>query len=322
MQMTDKAVTEAFMKDVRSVGYAHMRVYNYRKSGEVFEVDVTVYPVFDSICAIGPDSEVAVLTHFASVMSDIKEFSPGDTETSSSQGFGRNGSGSGLGTDSNNDSALGSDSNGSGCGSDGNSDQNNNGSDVNDERRNHNSSAGGRTTDSTSSAMIDASVFHVDRVSPLTTDHGFGSGYSSSLSNSEVSDGHRRRTSSCESQNSNQHSDLPNMINHGSIQQNETSNVSNSGYPSMSGSATTAAAASSSSSDANKSRDRRNLDLRFVPKCGIINEVCHHCSNIDIYKLVFTSWNFILELFPIWKYFAPLKSSPPYAQLSGRNGTD
>lgn len=74
--MTDKGVTKSFMKDIRSVGYAHMRVYNYRKSGEVFEVDVTVYPVFDSICAVGQDAEIAVLTHFASVMSNSKEVTP------------------------------------------------------------------------------------------------------------------------------------------------------------------------------------------------------------------------------------------------------
>ena len=60
------------MKDVKEVGYANMRVYNYRKNGEVFEVNVTVYPVFDSIASVGPDAEVAVLTHFASVMTDIK----------------------------------------------------------------------------------------------------------------------------------------------------------------------------------------------------------------------------------------------------------
>lgn len=64
------------MKDIRSVGYAHMRVYNYRKSGEIFEVDVTVYPVFDSICAVGQDAEIAVLTHFASVMTNSKEVTP------------------------------------------------------------------------------------------------------------------------------------------------------------------------------------------------------------------------------------------------------
>lgn len=77
--MTDKSVTKAFMKDIRSVGYAHMRVYNYRKSGEVFEVDVTVYPVFDSICAVGQDAEVAVLTHFASVMTNVKDFVPANS---------------------------------------------------------------------------------------------------------------------------------------------------------------------------------------------------------------------------------------------------
>jgi hypothetical protein len=60
------------MKDIHTTGYAQMKVYNYKKSGEVFEVDVTVYPVFDSICAVGINSEVAVLTHFASVMTNIR----------------------------------------------------------------------------------------------------------------------------------------------------------------------------------------------------------------------------------------------------------
>lgn len=63
------------MKDIKEVGYGNMRVYNYRKNGDVFEVNVTVYPVFDTICSVGPDAEIAVLTHFASVMTDIKPVS-------------------------------------------------------------------------------------------------------------------------------------------------------------------------------------------------------------------------------------------------------
>jgi len=83
-EMTSKEATKSFMNDIRSVGYAHMRVYNYKKSGQIFEVDVTVYPVFDSLCAVGPDSEVAVLTHFASVMTDIKDVSHSDHASSDS----------------------------------------------------------------------------------------------------------------------------------------------------------------------------------------------------------------------------------------------
>lgn len=94
-QMTDKETTESFMNDIRSVGYAHMRVYNYKKSGQIFEVDVTVYPVFDSLCAVGPDSEVAVLTHFASVMTDIKDVSRSRDHNSSDGGT--------TGSDSSND---------------------------------------------------------------------------------------------------------------------------------------------------------------------------------------------------------------------------
>lgn len=60
------------MREVTRTGYGHMRIYNYRKNDDVFEVDVNVYPVFDSICTEGEDSDKPVLTHFASVMSDIR----------------------------------------------------------------------------------------------------------------------------------------------------------------------------------------------------------------------------------------------------------
>lgn len=63
------------MRDLKEVGYGNMRIYNYKKSGEVFEVTVTVYPVFDSICSIGKDAEIAVLTHFASIMTDFRVLS-------------------------------------------------------------------------------------------------------------------------------------------------------------------------------------------------------------------------------------------------------
>lgn len=49
-----------------------MRINNYRKNGEVFNVVVTSFPVYDSVCATGTNSDVPVLTHFATVLSSIR----------------------------------------------------------------------------------------------------------------------------------------------------------------------------------------------------------------------------------------------------------
>jgi hypothetical protein len=61
----------AFTKDIKEVGYGNMRVHNYRKNGERYVATVTVFPVFDSIAPTGPDSDVPVLTHFATVLSEF-----------------------------------------------------------------------------------------------------------------------------------------------------------------------------------------------------------------------------------------------------------
>lgn len=61
-----------FVKNVKEVGYGSMRINNYRKNGEVFNVVVTTFPVYDSISAVGNNSDVPVLTHFATVLSDIR----------------------------------------------------------------------------------------------------------------------------------------------------------------------------------------------------------------------------------------------------------
>ena len=61
-----------------------MRLVNYSKDGQPFEVEVTAYPVFDSISAVGADAELAVLTHFASVMNDVKLIGTSNEEQSRS----------------------------------------------------------------------------------------------------------------------------------------------------------------------------------------------------------------------------------------------
>lgn len=61
-----------FMKNLKEVGYGTMRINNYRKNGEVFNVVVTSFPVYDTVSAEGEDSNVPVLTHFATVLSDIR----------------------------------------------------------------------------------------------------------------------------------------------------------------------------------------------------------------------------------------------------------
>lgn len=68
------------MSSIREIGCATMRIVNYRKCGDPFEVTVTVYPVFDSSSPEGPDSEVAVLTHFVSIMTDIVPFTTSNLE--------------------------------------------------------------------------------------------------------------------------------------------------------------------------------------------------------------------------------------------------
>ena len=61
-----------FVKNLKEVGYGTMRINNYRKNGEVFNVVVTSFPVYDTVSAEGENSNVPVLTHFATVLSDIR----------------------------------------------------------------------------------------------------------------------------------------------------------------------------------------------------------------------------------------------------------
>lgn len=67
-QLTDSKTAAAFTKDVKEVGYGNMRINNYRKNGEVFNASITVFPVYDSVVT----GEVPVLTHFATLMSDVR----------------------------------------------------------------------------------------------------------------------------------------------------------------------------------------------------------------------------------------------------------
>jgi hypothetical protein len=64
----------AFTKNLKEVGYGNMRIINYRKNGEVFNVAVTSFPIYDTVSAIGEKSEVPVLTHFATILSDIRYY--------------------------------------------------------------------------------------------------------------------------------------------------------------------------------------------------------------------------------------------------------
>lgn len=65
--LTDLAMTSSFMTDIQEFGYGHMRIINYRRSGEMYVCTVKVFPVFDTVRAEGPDCDVPVrplLTRF------------------------------------------------------------------------------------------------------------------------------------------------------------------------------------------------------------------------------------------------------------------
>jgi hypothetical protein len=61
------------MRDVKELGYGKMTVCNYKKNGETFQVEVIVYPIFDSPVNAGKDSDLPVLTHYASVMIPVMQ---------------------------------------------------------------------------------------------------------------------------------------------------------------------------------------------------------------------------------------------------------
>jgi PAS domain S-box-containing protein len=75
-ELTDVKKAAAFTKDVMEVGYGNMQINNYRKNGEAFSAQITVFPIYDSFGA----SESPVLTHFASILSDITTIDLQDPE--------------------------------------------------------------------------------------------------------------------------------------------------------------------------------------------------------------------------------------------------
>mmetsp|Transcript_35955 Transcript_35955/g.34032 ORF Transcript_35955/g.34032 Transcript_35955/m.34032 type:complete len:515 (+) Transcript_35955:255-1799(+) len=75
-ELTDVKTAAAFTKDVMEVGYGNMQINNYRKNGEAFNVSITVFPIYDSFGA----GEPPILTHFATVLSDITSINLEETE--------------------------------------------------------------------------------------------------------------------------------------------------------------------------------------------------------------------------------------------------
>ena len=69
--LTDKLITSTYREQVSACGYGCMTAINYNKSGKAFVVTATTFPVFDSICATGRDSDQSSLTHIATIFSNI-----------------------------------------------------------------------------------------------------------------------------------------------------------------------------------------------------------------------------------------------------------
>jgi PAS domain-containing protein len=78
---TDKQVVSRFMQNVVTDGFAEMRVVNYKKNGAMFTGTVTAYPVFDSVPRVRGGSGAPVMTHFASVLSDVERVPDVDSMT-------------------------------------------------------------------------------------------------------------------------------------------------------------------------------------------------------------------------------------------------
>ncbi len=71
------------MTSVSATGYGHMRIINYKKGGQVFRGDVTVFPVYDANTYTG---DVPILTHFASVLSNVEPVTDSDVSAFMSRG--------------------------------------------------------------------------------------------------------------------------------------------------------------------------------------------------------------------------------------------
>ena len=79
-ECTDLKVAAAFTKDVKEVGYGTMRINNYRKNGELFTATVIVFPVYDTVEPTGEKTENPVLTHFATMLTQIQTLKPEEVE--------------------------------------------------------------------------------------------------------------------------------------------------------------------------------------------------------------------------------------------------
>jgi len=71
-ECTDLKVAAAFTKDIKEVGYGTMRINNYRKNNELFTATVIVFPVYDTVEPNGQETENPVLTHFATMLTQIE----------------------------------------------------------------------------------------------------------------------------------------------------------------------------------------------------------------------------------------------------------
>ena len=57
-----------------------MRINNYRKNGELFTATVIVFPVYDTVEPTGEETENPVLTHFATMLTQIQTLKPEEVE--------------------------------------------------------------------------------------------------------------------------------------------------------------------------------------------------------------------------------------------------
>ena len=57
-----------------------MRINNYRKNGELFTATVIVFPVYDTVEPTGEETENPVLTHFATMLTQIHTLKPEEVE--------------------------------------------------------------------------------------------------------------------------------------------------------------------------------------------------------------------------------------------------
>eukprot|EP00599_Poterioochromonas_sp_BG-1_P006423 CAMPEP_0173145878 /NCGR_PEP_ID=MMETSP1105-20130129/8154_1 /TAXON_ID=2985 /ORGANISM="Ochromonas sp., Strain BG-1" /LENGTH=532 /DNA_ID=CAMNT_0014059961 /DNA_START=423 /DNA_END=2021 /DNA_ORIENTATION=- len=258
------------MKDLKEVGYSRMHVYNYRKNGEMFEVNITVFPVFDSISSTGPDSEVAVLTHFASVMTDMKPIANGNggvslngervknsihhhhrrTDTSSNDGSEKSLSDSG-GSNSNSNSGKSGETTG---------ESDSRESPTSDPNSNHSSTMNTSTNNSNENSNNNSN----DNSNNVTT----------SNSTANLLDGNN------DSNNHDNNNDTNNMSDqNGKLRTNSLSNgdmsSDDSGMDTSSNQGSrgsNSGSGSGSTSSENSNYDRRNQSQRFEPKCVISEE--------------------------------------------------